>query len=515
MSEKTNVENTDAILFAETEDGDRRARMKLIAIVSAAALATILIVGSLALAIATRSWVKSERIAPNVTIAGLDVAGMTGEEASQALRDRWLPTLPDAVKVTFPGGEWDAEREELGVSLQLDVAVADAVRVGREGGLSDQMKARLRPQPVNVAVPVQIDEDTLEAAVGGLAETVDRDPVDADFKVRGDQIDIIPGKKGRQVDFEATMQAISEALADPNAKEVAAVVETRQPSITEEDLAHIEVVLAEFSTNYRAAQVDRTHNLKLAAGALNEIVLRPGQVFSFNEFVGRRSEEGGYRAAPIFLEGEVTPQTGGGICQIASTIYNVALLANMDIVERRRHSRPVDYVAVGRDATVYWGQQDFKFKNSLKHPVVVLAEVSGGKVTFKMLGSRADKVNVEIIREGLTRIPHDERRIDDPELEQGKTEVETEGRDGWRVTVHRKATRDGRVVREQRLHSDHYPPQTRVVRAGTKAPEPEEPEEPEAAPRPPAESRQPDPAPESRPEAAPADASGGAGDDDA
>lgn len=498
MTEQFDLENTDAIEAAQAEEDSRRDRVRLILIVSGVALATILLVGTVALAVATRSWVKSERIAPYVTVAGLEVGGMTRDEAVGTLRDRWVPTLPDAVKVTFPGGEWDARREELGVALQLDVAAQHAVRVGREGGLTDQIRARLRAEPIDIAVPVQIDKDTLDDAIGALAQTVDRDPVDATFTVRGTQIDIIPGKDGRLLDIDATMKEVSEALANPAATEVAAVVETRRPSITEEDLAHIEVVLAEFSTPYRQHQVDRTHNLKLASKALNEKVVRPGQVFSFNENVGRRSAEGGYRPADIFLEGDVTPQIGGGICQIASTLYNIALLSNMDIVERRRHSRPVDYVAVGRDATVYWGQQDFKFKSPLKHPAILLTDVSGGRVTFKMLGSRADKVDVEITREGLTRIPHEERRIDDPELEEGKTEVETEGRDGWRVTVHRKVTRDGKVLREQRLHTDHYPPQTKVVRVGTKPPEIEEPEEVEA----PTEDR-PDPPSETAPETEP------------
>ncbi|MFW5867941.1 MAG: G5 domain-containing protein, partial [Armatimonadota bacterium] len=117
---------------------------------------------------------------------------------------------------------------------------------------------------------------------------------------------------------------------------------------------------------------------------------------------------------------------------------------------------------------------------SLKHPILLLTSVGGGEVSFKILGSSEDDADVEIIREGLSRISRAEKEIEDPELEEGKKEVEEEGRDGWRVTVYRKATRDGKVIRDEKLHTDTYAPQTREVRIGTKPPEEEEPDEDEA-----------------------------------
>ncbi len=473
MTTQSDPGKTDTMAAADAEDGSPRNRTRLILIVAAAALATILVVGAIALAIATSSWVESGEIAPNVTIAGVDVSGMTREEAVAALRTKWLPSLPESVALTFPGGEWEARRQELGVRFKLDVAVQKAVRVGREGGLVDQIKARLASgrRATNIEVPVEINHETLDEAIGGLAEVVDRDPVDADYTVKGQEVEVIPGVVGRRLDVQATFEAVKDALSDPQAKTVEAVVETTRPAVTAEDLSHIEIVLAEYSTPYRTWQTDRTHNLKLAAEKLNEHVVHPGEEFSFNDVVGERLARDGYRAAPIFINGDVEPSTGGGICQIASTLYNVLLLANVDMIERHHHSRPVDYVPTGRDATVYWGVYDVKFKNSLAHPVLLLTDVSDGKVTFKMLGSREDDADVEIIREGLSRISHDRKEIEDPELPEGEKEVEEEGRDGWRVTVYRKATRDGEVVRDEKLHTDYYRPQKRVVHIGTKSPE--------------------------------------------
>ncbi len=473
ISTHSEIGNTDAIPVADSEHAAPHARLRRGLVIAAIALATILVVGFIGVLIATRIFVASGRIAPGVAIAGLDVSGMTEDEALSALRTHWVPSLPGSVKVTFPGGDWEADREELGVSLRLEPAVANALRVGREGGLLAQMRSRvsLARAPVIVPVEVSIDEETLEDAVGGLAETVDRDPVDADIKVAGSAVEVIPGQVGRTLDVERTMQAIRSALADPSAREVAAVVATREPAVTAEDLAHIEVVLAEYSTPYNPGRADRSHNLRLAASKLNETVLRPGEVFSFNETVGERVVDAGYREAPIFIDGEVRPSTGGGICQIASTTYNAALLADLDMIERHHHSRPVDYVPTGRDATVYWGQYDLKFRNSLNHPILLLAEVGSSEVTIRFLGSREDDATVEITREGLSRVGHETREVPDPELEEGKTEVEKPGRDGWRVTVYRKSTRGGVVVRDERLHTDYYVPQTEIIRVGTRKPE--------------------------------------------
>ncbi len=499
MSARSELGDTDAIAAADAEPAEAADRVRKALVIAAAGLATILVVGFVALLIATRVFVAGGRIAPNVAVAGLDLAGMSRDEALDALRAQWVPTLPAAVKVPSPGGEWEADRDELGVSLRLEEAADQAVAVGRQGGLFTQLGARLRlaRQPVQIPVAVDIDEDTLEDAVGGLADIVDCEPVDADISVAGDDVEIVPGQVGCTLDIEGTMRAVHSALADPAAREVAAVVTTEEPAVTAEDLAHIEVVLGRYSTPYNPGRVDRSHNLRLAVGKLNETVIRPGEEFSFNQTVGERVVEDGYREAPIFINGEIKPSMGGGICQIASTTYNAVLLANLDVLERHHHSRPVDYVPTGRDATVYWSQYDLKFRNSLDHPILLLAEVGSSTVTIRFLGSREDDADVEITREGLTRISHGVKEVDDPELDEGEEEVEKKGRDGWRVTVYRKATRDGRVVRDERLHTDYYSPQTKVVHVGTRPPEDAEegaegPETPGDEQAPPADTPAPD-----------------------
>lgn len=119
---------------------------------------------------------------------------------------------------------------------------------------------------------------------------------------------------------------------------------------------------------------ERTNNIQIASSAIRGTILRPGDVFSFNDVVGQRSSSKGYLPAPIFSGDAVISGYGGGICQVASTIYNTVLLSGMPVLERHQHSQHVVYVPDGYDATVSWGEADFQFQNSFDYPVEVYAK---------------------------------------------------------------------------------------------------------------------------------------------
>ncbi|MNX61862.1 Vancomycin B-type resistance protein VanW [compost metagenome] len=125
--------------------------------------------------------------------------------------------------------------------------------------------------------------------------------------------------------------------------------------------------------SYRTSLVDRTeaqyHNIRQAVLALDGVVIEPGESFSFNDNVGPRIPERGYREAPAFMERDLVTSVGGGVCQVSSSLYNAALLSGLTIVERHAHFRRVTSVPPGRDATVWYGAADLKFKNQFAYPV--------------------------------------------------------------------------------------------------------------------------------------------------
>ncbi|MFR5876691.1 MAG: VanW family protein [Eubacterium sp.] len=164
-------------------------------------------------------------------------------------------------------------------------------------------------------------------------------------------------------------------------------------------------VYASYTTSY-VNNANRTTNLKLACKAINGTIVAPGKTFSFNKVVGKRTAAKGYKPATIFTGGSSTAQsTGGGICQVASTMFNAALLGNLGIAERHQHSQRVSYCPLGRDAAIYWGSEDFKFKNTTKYPIKISAKCSNGKLTIKYYVSydvSPKKVKLNVTKKGNT-----------------------------------------------------------------------------------------------------------------
>lgn len=141
---------------------------------------------------------------------------------------------------------------------------------------------------------------------------------------------------------------------------------------------------ATYTTNY-VNNPNRTTNLKLASEAINGTIVYPGETFSFNETVGRRTAQKGYKPATIFTGGNGTAQSiGGGICQVASTMFNAVLYANLGIVERHQHSQRVSYCPLGRDAAIFWGSEDFKFKNTTNYPIKISMKCANGQITCSL-----------------------------------------------------------------------------------------------------------------------------------
>lgn len=144
-------------------------------------------------------------------------------------------------------------------------------------------------------------------------------------------------------------------------------------------------VLGEFSTAFNPKAVSRNENIRLAADNLNETIILPGEIFSYNETVGPTTKEKGYRLARIFIRGNERKGYGGGVCQVSTTLYNAALEAEMDIVERHPHSKEVKYVEKGKDAAVSYGGIDLKFANPYDVPVKINTDIVDDEIMVKIV----------------------------------------------------------------------------------------------------------------------------------
>ena len=202
--------------------------------------------------------------------------------------------------------------------------------------------------------------------------------------------ELVEEVKGYGFDLPYYTQQI--AMADPGTT-VTIQMEDLVPEVTLEKLkeTYFSYTLAKYDSPHTAIPA-RTNNLELACKAINGTVLNPGEEFSFNGIVGERTKAKGYMAATVYLDGgKSEAQEGGGVCQVSSTIYECVLLANLQVTERAPHMFEVTYVPRGQDATVYWGQLDFKFENNTGYPIRIDASVSGGYVHIALVGTKEDK----------------------------------------------------------------------------------------------------------------------------
>ena len=193
------------------------------------------------------------------------------------------------------------------------------------------------------------------------------------------------------IDFNIDMIR-NEIEQNPEAEEYKTDLIYTKPEITVDDLGKdaFPDLLGSFSTNYATSNTDRTTNLRLASNKIDGKVIMPGDEFSYNRVVGKRTIAAGYKEAAIYQDGQVTNGLGGGICQISTTLYNAAIEANMEITSRRNHMFVPSYSDAGKDATVVWGSTDFKFKNTREYPIKIESSVSGGVAKINIYGLKTD-----------------------------------------------------------------------------------------------------------------------------
>jgi len=166
------------------------------------------------------------------------------------------------------------------------------------------------------------------------------------------------------------------------------------PRVDRDLLLHIGVKkIGQYVTYYNSGNKARSHNISLAAQAINNHVIFPGETFSFNRVVGKRTRDRGYMKAPVIVRGELAEDIGGGICQVSSTLFNAADHAGVKVIERYSHSRRVPYVPPGRDATVSWYGPDFTFKNDYSFPLLIRARAIGGRMIIRIFSS--DEIEYE------------------------------------------------------------------------------------------------------------------------
>jgi vancomycin resistance protein YoaR len=205
----------------------------------------------------------------------------------------------------------------------------------------------------------------------------------------------------------------------------------------------------------------------MATNSINKSIIAPQTVFSFNNTVGIRTMERGYLDALVIVGNKFEPGLGGGICQVSSTLYNAALLAGLEIVERSNHGLAVAYVPLGRDATVAWGIQDFRFKNNTDSPVYIRAITGGGTLTINVYGDLKYKKRINVSNIIDQTIDFKTIKELDLKLQPGEEKVDHKGNPGYVVRSFRNFyDNNGKLEKTELLARDTYKPLNKLILEG-------------------------------------------------
>ena len=315
----------------------------------------------------------------------------------------------------------------------------------------------------NVVIKIEANEtDPAPIDVNELYNKVYREPVDAYYET--EPFKLYPEVDG--IKFAISLEEAEKIISDRTKEEYIIPLTITKANKTVNDIGTeaFPYEISKYSTKYDESNTNRSQNLKLASDKINGTVLMPGEEFSYNQVVGKRTVEAGYKNAKIYSNGQVVDGLGGGICQISSTLYNAVLLADLEITERRNHYFKTSYVPAGRDATVVWGSIDFKFKNTRTYPIKIESKVSSGIAEFKIHGIKEEKeYDIKILPVVTQTIPYGTQEIIDPTLMQGTKRTIQTGSSGCKVTTYVEKSLDGITVSKEAISSDSYKALTQIV----------------------------------------------------
>jgi len=340
---------------------------------------------------------KNRDIFPSNTFIGnIEVSYLTTPEALSKLKTAGISQVySPLISLEADTLECALPPETLGVKILFEETVSNAFNLIHGQNYLDGLKERLAGKINRLPLVLSIDKNVLTAYLEALAEEISSSPQDASIQFYEETggYNIEAEDPGRKLDVQKSLEAIINAIYRGE-ESIPLTIDYAYPRITEKELrAHPPVYrLSAYTTYYgRHDSPNRIHNIKLIASWINNTLLLPGDKFSLADTIGEFTPERGFKEAFVILNGELVPQYGGGTCQIGTTFYNAVSLADLKVLQRRNHSFYFNIYPLGRDATVYPGQVDFKFENDSGFPILIKTLATNRKLSFRLYGTANGK----------------------------------------------------------------------------------------------------------------------------
>lgn len=341
---------------------------------------------------------QPDTIAQGVYIGNIDVGGMTEEQAIAAVQS--YLTQVSGAQLTLAVGEKSTQvtAADLGIKFVDRYVVQEAMDIGRRGSLITRYKDKKDLENGNKVIELSLDVDTavVTALLEEKAGELNQAAVDGGLSRENGEFRIVPGEQGIEVDVTGSITAIEEFISsdwDGASAEIELAAEIVQPRGTAEELSQITDVLGSYTTNYNDSSSNRCTNISVAAGLIDGTMLYPGEEFSVNATIGPLDASNGYKLAGAYENGQTVESYGGGVCQVSSTLYNAAILAELEITERSNHSMIVSYVKPSMDAAIAGDYKDLRFVNNQDLPIYIEGYTVGKNVYFTIYGHETRPAN--------------------------------------------------------------------------------------------------------------------------
>ncbi|MFQ6752239.1 MAG: VanW family protein [Clostridia bacterium] len=311
-----------------------------------------------------------------------------------------------------------------------------------------------------------------------MEKIINQSPTDAKLKINSNSeivFFITPEKYGTQIDNQKLYRILIKKYLANESLDIEIPITKLAPKIFMNDLSKFSHLRGEYSTDISLSNEDRKHNIKNAMHTLNKIEIYPNEIFSFNNTVGRRTAENGYKEAKIIVNNEFVEGIGGGVCQVSSTLYNTALLSGMEIIEANKHSKQVHYVKYGFDAMVNFGTSDLKFRNNTNEKITIITNYSPTTIRIRLFGQDLGNTSYKLTNDVSNIVqPSEEIYVDTDLKYTDKVLFDDEyfylknANVGMDIVSYREKYTGDKLVQKELLRKDKYLVQNSIKIYGTK-----------------------------------------------
>lgn len=377
----------------ENVEKNKKSNGKKVAIISAVAIVGVL---GVSINYFNKNYIYTDTIAKNIFIENTNVSNLTKEEAIKYVNEN---VSPSDIELKYNGETNIISPQDIELKYNISEVVDEAYNYTKTDSYFENLKRffELNKNSKNLELKSLYNETKLSEKIQSISELINVEMENAKvFISNSGNISVSNATIGKELDITATKESIYDAIKAKDYSPIDLKVDTKEPKVSNEAANSVNALLGQFSTKFSTNDSNRVTNVVLSAKSTSDVLLMPGEEFSYNTLTGTRTKSNGYKDAPVIVNGKLEQDVGGGVCQVSSTLFNSVLYSGLDVTSRRNHSLKSSYVSIGRDAMVSDGGSDFRFKNPYSHPVYIKNIVSNGVITSRIYGNAADKKNITI-----------------------------------------------------------------------------------------------------------------------